>query len=344
MKKHLLVSLSIFAFTISAKAQSGFEAILLADKADSQKLMEAYFAPGIEGFINAMNSGWYHTAKVHKTLGFDVTIGASGAFIPSERELFNLTALNLASVSSSSTTASTFAGPNNVTVMNVERTVNGRTFSTDFNFPGGAMEDLPGNAVPAPIIQLNVGLPWDIEVMGRFVPEINFGDNDGSINMYGLGLKKEITDWFGPIGKTPLHISLLAAYSSMDVQYGIGDITTSNLEVRNGLTSFNLTSFTAQAIASLNLPFINFYGGIGYNTGSSNFRMKGTYTGIYSSTTAPIISVRETLDIPSNLDFNSSGMAATVGTRLSLGFFKIFGSYTIQEYNTVNAGIAVSIR
>jgi hypothetical protein len=344
MKKHLLVSLSIFAFTISAKAQSGFEAILLADKADSQKLMEAYFAPGIEGFINAMNSGWYHTAKVHKTLGFDVTIGASGAFIPSERELFNLTALNLASVSSSSATASTFAGPNNVTVMNVERTVNGRTFSTDFNFPGGAMEDLPGNAVPAPIIQLNVGLPWDIEVMGRFVPEINFGDNDGSINMYGLGLKKEITDWFGPIGKTPLHISLLAAYSSMEVQYGIGDITTSNLEVRNGLTSFNLTSFTAQAIASLNLPFINFYGGIGYNTGSSNFRMKGTYTGIYSSTTAPIISVRETLDIPSNLDFNSSGMAATVGTRLSLGFFKIFGSYTLQEYNTVNAGIAVSIR
>ena len=27
----------------------------------------------MEGFINAMNGGWYHTAKVHKKLGFDIS-------------------------------------------------------------------------------------------------------------------------------------------------------------------------------------------------------------------------------------------------------------------------------
>ena len=343
MKKHLLVSLSIFALSFSTKAQSGFEAILLADKADSQKLMQAYFAPGIEGFINAMNSGWYHTAKVHKTLGFDVTIGVSGAFIPSERELFTISALNLVSVSSSSTTAPTFAGSSEGTTMTVNRTINGQVVSTDFKSPGGIIEDLPGNVVPAPSVQIAVGLPWDLETMVRISPEINF-DDGGSINMFGIGFKKEITDWFGPIGKTPLHISLLAAYSSMDVQYGIGDVSTSNLEIKNGLASFKLTSFTAQAIASLNLPFINFYGGIGYNNGSASYSSQGTYTGVYSTTTAPIISISETLDVPSNLDFNSSGLAATIGTRLSLGFFKIFGSYTLQEYNTLNLGMAISIR
>jgi hypothetical protein len=54
--------------------------------------------------------------------------------------------------------------------------------------------------------------------------------------------------------------------------------------------------------------------------------------------------VTETVVDPLNLDFNASGFKTTVGARLSLGFFKIFGSYTLQEYNTVNAGIALSFR
>ncbi|WP_299670212.1 DUF6588 family protein [uncultured Polaribacter sp.] len=345
MKKSILIFLGVFAFAFNTKAQDGFEAILLADKADSQKLMQAYFAPGMEGFINAMNNGWYHTAKVHKPFGFDISIGASGAFIPTEKELFNISALGLASVSSSSTTASTFAGSKNTTEMTVNTTVNGQAVSADFDFPGGATEDLPGNAVPAPIVQLNVGLPWKLEAMVRLVPKINIGENDGSVNMLGLGLKKEITDWFGPMDKTPLHVSLLAAYTTMDVDYGIGDVTSENLEIRNGLSKFNLRSFTAQAIASLNFPIINLYGGVGYNSGTSTYEMSGTFTGIYETgLPAPNDTVRETLDIPSNLDFESSGMMATVGARLSLGFFKVFGSYTLQEYNTASLGIAISIR
>ena len=345
MKKRILFYLSIFTVSFSIHAQSNFETILLVDKTDSKKLMEAYFTPGIEGFISAMNSGWYHTAKVHKPFGFDLSIGASGAFIPSEKEVFNIAALNLNTVTTSQTTASTFAGPGSTTLMTVQTTINGQAVSTDFNFPGGAMEDLPGNLVPAPFVQLNVGLPWKLEAMLRFVPEISIGDNEGAINLFGMGIKKEITDWFGPLDKTPLHISLLTAYTTMNVDYGIGDVTSSNLEVRNGFSRFKLSSFTLQAIASLNFPFVNFYGGIGYNHGTSSYEMEGTYTGIYETGfLAPNDTLRASLEIPSNLDFKSNGIAATLGTRLSLGFFKVFGSYTLQEYNTVNLGIAISIR
>tara|TARA_B110000902_G_scaffold75318_1_gene89319 strand:- start:546 stop:1583 length:1038 start_codon:yes stop_codon:yes gene_type:complete len=345
MKKKILFYLGIFTASLSLQAQGSFETILLADKTDSEKLMEAYFSPVIEGFISAMNSGWYHTAKVHKPFGFDLSIGASGAFIPSEKEVFNIAALNLNTVTSSSTTASTFAGPSSTTLMAVNTIINGQAVSTDFNFPGGALEDLPGNAVPAPIVQLNVGLPWKLEAMLRFVPEISIGDNDGAINLFGLGFKKEITDWFGPLDKTPLHISLLTAYTTMNVDYGIGDVTSSNLEIRNGSSQFKLSSFTLQAIASVNFPFINFHGGFGYNQGTSSYEMKGTYTGIYETGLAvPNDTVKASLEIPSNLDFKSNGIAATLGTRLSLGFFKLYGSYTLQEYNTVNLGIAISIR
>ena len=95
MKKILLIFTSVFTLSLQTNAQSDFENILLASVNDSQKLLQAYFAPGMEGFINSMNGGWYHTAKVHKKLGFDISIGASGAQIPSKKDLINISELGL---------------------------------------------------------------------------------------------------------------------------------------------------------------------------------------------------------------------------------------------------------
>ena len=344
MKKHILILISVF--TLSTKAQSGFEKILLADVNDSQKLLEAYFSPGMEGFINAMNGGWYHTAKVHKKLGFDISIGASGAQIPSKNDIINISALGLSSnLTSNASTTPSFSGSDNGAEFRVTRNIAGQNVTADFTAPGGV--NLPANLVPAPAIQIGLGLPWKLEAMVRFVPNINFGEDqdESSLNMFGVGLKKEITDWFGPMDKTPLHVSILAAYTSMKVSYGIADINSGPIRTQNALTEFDLNAFTVQAIASLNFPFINVYGGLGYNRGSSSLNMSGNYTGVFETgLPAPNNTINQTLEIPSNLDFNSNGMAATIGARLSLGFFKIYGSYALQEYNTANLGIAFSLR
>lgn len=345
MKKCILFFTALLFFSFHSKAQDGFENILLADPADSKKLLSAYFAPGMEGFINSMNGGWYHTAKVHKKFGFDISIGASGASIPSERDFFNIGALGLTSVSSTSSTSPTFSGDGNGAPFQVTTTVDGQTVTADFQGPSGV--DLPANLVPAPAVQLNVGLPFKLEAMVRFVPDINFGDDadESSLNMFGVGLKKEITSWFGPLNKLPLHVSLLAAYTNMTVSYGLSDITSGPIRTQNALAEFDLSAYTVQAIASLNLPIINVFGGFGFNSGSSSFNMSGQYTGVFNTGfPPPNDTVTKTLSVPRNLDFNSSGFAATLGARLSLGFFKIYGSYAFQEYNTANLGIAFSFR
>ena len=66
MKKFTLALVASFTFTFAAKAQDGFENLLLASQGDSEKLLQAYFSPLFEGFTSGMNNGWYHTAKVHK--------------------------------------------------------------------------------------------------------------------------------------------------------------------------------------------------------------------------------------------------------------------------------------
>ena len=348
MKKCILIFIGVFTLTLSTKAQDGFENIFLADVADSEKILQAYFAPGMEGFITSMNGGWAHTAKVHKPLGFSISLGVSGSFIPSEKELFNINALGLTSVTSTSATASTLGGPNSETSMTITTTIDTpigpQTGSRDIQFPGGP--DLLYNAVPAPIAQLNLGIPWKMDVMVRFIPKINIGDNDDSVKMLGLGLKKEITSWFGPMENTPLHVSLLAAYTTMDVNYGIADQNSGELLVQNASATFNLKAFTVQAIASLNFPIVNLYGGIGYNSGSSSLNMSGTFTGVYA-TGLPLPApptVTKSLGVPSTLDFESKGFRTTVGARLSLGFFKFFSDVTLQEYPTLSAGVAFNIR
>jgi hypothetical protein len=335
MKKSILLILGAFVLTFNAKAQDGFEGYLLADKNDRVQLIEAYTSPAMKGLIYSMNSGWYHTAKVHKILGFDVSIGLNASLVPEEDEIFTLSGLtSINQASGGNITAAALAGSeDNRPLTTINFIENGATYSTTFNAPGGKKEDLPLNAIPAPTLQVSLGLPGKFEMSLRVVPKVGKDDVQGSL--FGVGLKKEITNWFGPISATPLHISLLAAYTTMNVEYDING--NEDVSVQNGLAEFKLHSYTVQAIASLNFPIINLYGGIGYGAGSATLKMLGDYTLNYGP-------LSRTITDPIDAAFDAGSFRTTLGTRLSLGFFKIFGSFTLQEYNTANLGIAISLR
>ncbi|MDY0780179.1 DUF6588 family protein [Tenacibaculum sp. IB213877] len=340
MKKNIFLFLLLIVTAINTNAQNGPEGILFASSQDANRLTKAYMNPAMKGLIYGMNNGWYHTAKVHKKFGFDISINLNGSFIPSKDEMFSLS--NLTSVNQlngGNITSATVAGSENDGVLaTVEFQENGITYQGTFDMPGGIKEDLPLNAVPTPAIQASLGLPFKSDIILRFVPKSGSDDVKGSL--FGVGFKKEITDWFGPLDKTPLHVSLLATYTTMGIDYNIVDDNPGdNIDIQNGKVDFNLNAYTVQAIASLNFPIINVYGGVGYTGGTSSLDMLGTYTIDYNLSPTP----RQLID-PLNLDFDASGFRTTLGARLSLGFFKIFADYTLQEYNAVNAGIAFSFR
>lgn len=338
MKKIILFTV-LFLITYVSKAQE-LESILLAARGDANKLTESYLNPGMKGLIYGMNSGWYHTAAVHKKFGFDISIGLNASMTPQKDELITFANLGLTNITSSSATSPTLAGAGDGATMNVNATVQGQSVTASFDMPSGIKDDLPLNAIPSPAVQLSLGLPYKFDIMLRLVPEV--GSDDVKGNLLGIGLKKEITSIFGPLEKLPLHVSVLAAYTTMDVNYYMNG---SEIPGNNQDAAFKLNSYTAQAIASLNFPIINFYGGIGYSAGKSTLKMLGTYELEYNTgQPAPNDTITETVTDPLDLDFKTSGIKATIGTRLSLGFFKIFADYTLQEYNTVSAGIAFSFR
>ena len=335
MKKYVFIIATLLAFTVDTKAQDGFEGYLLAGDADRTRLIESYIDPGMKSIINGMNSGWFHTAKVHKVLGFDISIGANTSRIPNSDQTFSLSGLtSINQPSGNLNGAATLGGSEDTRQLaTVNYTENGITYTTSFNTPGGVEEDLILKGIPSPAVQINVGLPAKFEASLRFFPKSDFEGVEAGL--FGIGIKKEITSWFGPLDKTPLHVALMATYSNVTADYVIdssGDIT-----VNNGLASFKMNAYSFNAIASLNFPIINLYGALGYGTGNSNLTMTGDYTLNYGLQS-------RTISDPLDSDFDAGGFRTTAGVRLSLGFFKIFADYTLQEYNTINAGIAFSIR
>ena len=347
--KNLFFICTIFLGVNTTNAQE-LESILLASD-DASRLLENYLNPVMKGLMTSMNNGWYSTAKTHKKLGFDITIGASAAFTPDKDQMFQFVAdqYEFISVADGGTRIPTILSKDETeTEINVSVPYDGNKFKVgSFKMPGGIAKDLPANATPAPFVQVGLGLPFKTTIKLRYVPKTNFA-SEVEANLIGVGLQHDLTQYLGIVSKLPFSVSLFGAYTSASVEYEIGnDALINNVTVSNGLAQFKLKTWTVQALGSLDFKIVTFYGGVGLNGGTSSFDIKGDYSLTYDiqdSGQNNLSTLDETITDPVKLAFKTSGTRATIGARLNLAFFKIFADYTLQEYNTATFGVAFSFR
>jgi hypothetical protein len=347
--KRIIISLLLIGNLHNAKSQE-LESILLAAD-DAALLTENYLNPAMKGLMYSMNGGWFTTGKVHKKFGFDITINANASLVPDADQFFRFIPddYSFLSLPNGETEIPTVMSESSFeTRVDVRIPEGDGTFKVgSFDMPGGIGADLPLNAVPSPMIQVGLGLPTKTDLKIRYVPNVSF-DDDFESGLIGIGLQHDITQYLGPIEKLPLSISVLAAFTTLNASYAINnDDFSDEVSVNNGEAEFKLNTYTIQAIGSLDFKIITIYGSLGYNGGETTVKMKGDYNLTYDvedSNGNVIGTVDETISDPFNLGFDISGMRATIGTRLNLGFFKIFADYSLQEYNTISAGIALSFR
>ncbi len=338
MKK---ITLFVFGLLISLSVKSQeLEFILLASD-DASVLMEKYMSTAVEGMLSGLNNGWYHTAKPHKKFGFDISILANAAMVSSSSETFQFDASDYKylSLESGSSVINTIMGSENNSEIGIRIPEANNYKIASFTMPDGIGSELPLNAVPSPMIQGSIGLFLNTDLSIRYLPEIKTDDVEG--NLIGFGIKHDLMQYFGPLEKLPLNVSIFAGFSSMNATYFIDEIN--GLEGENQQATFDLKAYTVQAIGSLDFPVITVYGGIGYDKGTSNLQLNGSYVLEYTIE-ATNTTISETVVDPVNMDFDTSGARATLGARLNIGFFKIFGDYSVKEYNTITAGIAFSFR
>lgn len=340
MKKIILLLFLLVPFLGQSQ---DIEQFLLAGTEDASKLTENYVNPVAKGFMYGLNNGWYTTARTHKKFGFDITFVANLAQVPSKDEVFNFVASDYQNLSlvSGPSEIQTLMGGKNTTVLQSRIDTEGGSFDiANFEIPDGIGDDLPMNAVPSVTLQVGIGIPViDADLKLRYLPKV--GTTDLEVGMFGLGIQKSFSKML-KIDKTPFDVSALIAYSNLSAEYDFQDEST--FEGSGQKMEFSTNAYTIQAIASVNLKLIEFYGAVGYNTAKTDVDIKGTYELEYTDINTGMAVMSETLTDPVSVEFDASGVRATLGTRLNLGFFKIFADYTMQEYNTITGGIAFSFR
>jgi hypothetical protein len=184
-------------------------------------------------------------------------------------------------------------------------------------------------ALPVPMYQLGIGLPKNFDLKVRFTPTVT--TQDLRFNLFGIGIMHDIKQYIPGIKALPFDLSVFAGYTKMKAELKIDASAGAN---QKGVLEFNST--TIQALISKKISVLTFYGGLGYDFGSSNLDMKGTYDldddGVADATD------------PVALDFSTSGFRATGGLRLKLAVFTFHGDYTLGQYNALNVGFGINVR
>lgn len=332
----LLISLIL---TTVCHSQSGFESILLASESDSKKIYNRYLNPLMKGAIYSSNSGWYNTAKVHKKLGFDLSFRLNTAFVPKFDRTFYID--DLESVTTDAINLPTIAGKNRQEDLLITIPSEGvfSEMKTTIKSPGGIKSQLPFQGVPATALQLGIGVPFDTEFIFRYSP--GYHGKGVEMDMIGFGVKHNLLQYFGPIDKFPfLNISALASFSKMKINYDIQ--SSSSLNGSSQIAKFNLDNYNFLLLASLDLPIVKFYSGIGLSGGNSSFKMLGQYDLEYL--TQSNIPIKKILRDPVDMNFNNSDFQISIGAKYKFFIFNAFLDFTFQEYNTLSMGISTSFR
>lgn len=352
MKKTLPLLFIVASICTASKvsAQNGFSDLIKSGPGDATKLLNAYAEPMFKGFGVGMNSGWNNTAKAKKLLHFDIRVSASGAFVPASDKTFDVTRIGLSNhvrpADPNQTLAPTIGGnrSNQGPTLNIYDDQGNKV--SQFTTPSGKLP-----LIPAPQIQVTVGLIKNTDITVRGIPSINLGSNAGSISMIGFGVKHDIIQDF--VGKRaskliPFDLAIALGYSRMNSNVPLNVQPDEGAQPANSQqsTDFNnqhieghFNSFMAQAIISKQLLFFTPFLAVGYNTVSTHAMTVGNYP---VTTGENLIGQPTYTTFPNPISINErsiSGMRADVGFQLNLAVFRFYASYSAAQYQSINAGI-----
>jgi hypothetical protein len=300
-----------------------------------------------------MNSSWYNTAKPHKLLGFDVTFNTNFVMVPDVAKTYNFDeqdVTNLELTDTEDKAPTVFGDKKNMpeAIYYLEDPNNNRVDIDTFALPPG----LDFSTVPIPDIRLGLGLVKGTEIDVRFMPEYNiWGKLEGKVNYYGFGLKHDLKQWIPGIKAIPiLNLSLQGAYSKFSFTSEFSDpiypdyanLSYDPEDYEDQGLEFDADAFTANMIASVDLPFIAFYASGGYNHAKTNMMFNGNYgfPALDENNNLYIDNIKDPIDIESK----HNDWHGKIGMKFKLAVVHLHAGYTLAEYPVISTGVGISFR
>lgn len=354
----LMAGLLLLLANGQLRAQSEVVQFIKGGIDDGEKLIQAYLEPLGNAMGANLNGGWNNTAKVHKVLGFDITLTLTAALPPEAAKSFDLRELGLTTLRlrdpGQSSIAPTISGSRNPGPMLVFYHDDADLSLIEFE----SVEGLNIPAYPLPMIKAGIGIPGGIELMGRFIPKYAY--QDMQLYLWGAGFKYDVLQHIPGLRRLPfLNASITGAYTrvlssaDIDFQKSIYGNYIDGIPIQGGKDHYddqrldvNMEGYSAMALLSYDLPVITFYGGIGYSNSETSVDLTGIYPLIDADRSNGTTTVSiEDHENPIGLNFrNFSGLQYTGGIRFKLAVITIHADYTKANYSLFSVGLGLSFR
>lgn len=337
--KVFIAGLMVLSCSLVA-AQTSINSIFTAGVEDAERFATDYLAPFSESTVYGFSTGWYNTADAKPMGGFEISlVGAitshkskedKQSFVLNPSEYQNL---NFVENPGTPRPVSSALGSIEGIRVFVEGEVEGNILRQEFELPSGiSAEGL--DFVPSGYLQASVGVFKGTEIKARFLPKIAY--DGASVGLIGFGLQHDFTKWLPADKLLPIAISGVVGFTQLNGDYDISDINL--VEGQNQRIEAEMTSWVFNAVVSTRLPIINFYGGVGYLTGTTQTDILGEYR----VTAGPFAS--ETYVDPFSITESVNGFTGTIGTKLKLGFFRLNADYSLGVFNTATVGVNFGFR
>lgn len=355
MKK---ISLFIYLSLLSVMAFSQTRVVefLKGGQKDANTLFKAYLEPYAFALGDGLNNGWYSTAKTHQLFGFDLTVGVSAIQIPDGSKTFDINKLGLTrmSVETGSSIAPTVAGDKTAGPLITVYEDDTKTQEIiQFNSPRGTGRDL----VPVPMVQVGFGLLPHTDVIGRFVPEMNYNNNGDKmkIGFWGIGGKHNFMEWIPGLKALPFDASIFASYSEVNGQSelsftsadysAIPNLTIEPINTDDQLLELKTKTSKVGLVVSKKFTILTIFGAIGQSTSKSNVDLLGTYPVVATAEAGGLeITEEGALKDPVALSFETSNMSMELGAKVNLAIVSVFASVSKSEYMSYNLGVSIGVR
>ena len=356
--------LSVLTISTGLGQLGDIGSILSGGVDDAELILTEYIRPMANSFGANINAGWYNSAKVHGTLGFDITFTFSAAFSPENAKSYDIG--NLAGLQGTpgddmapTVTGEKGLGPSlNYTLEDPTGTI---TVPFSYDHPGGTGVGI----MPSPMINAAVGLPKGFEIMGRYMPRVKFKGVESGL--WGVGVKHDIGQWIPFIKRVPvLHFTLMYGYTNIDVSAKLNGITpedvgavdnTTNIDWDDQKLGLVTQGHTANFLIGANLPVVCFYGGVGISVTKTNLKLGGYFpVPTINYTDDPFNPYPEVNDVTAamgldpidieikNTDGSIMAPRLNAGLRFKFAVITLHFDYTWANYSVATAGLGVSIR
>lgn len=338
----LFISVPCISF---AQTEAELTEFLRAGKRDASKLMNAYLNPMVEGLSYSFNGGWYHTAKAHNSLGFDLGVSVNAVFVPASKNYFTPSTLGLENtilVSPTSGKAPTVMGPSEATTYQTGVDFNGDgTADQTLSISGPEGVDFKENfkvsGVVGPTAQLGIGIIKNTDLKIRWMPEVKASDT--KVRLFGIGVLHDVKQHIPGIKTLPFDLSVLVAFTKIQGSTSTAGFFDKGSDPRAQLMDYSMNAWLFQALISKKVSVITFYGGIGYNTIKTDADVTGSYVIDNPAGSNDLI-----LKDPVSLGYKNKSLRVTAGIRFKFGPIYLTGDYSLQEYNALSVGLGVAVR